>query len=54
MFEDSLVESSGRLAQRNPWTAALSFTVQVLLAGVLVLLPLIYTDALPNDLPPEK
>jgi periplasmic protein TonB len=48
MFEDSLVESSGRLAQRNPWTTAISFTMQMLAAGLLVLLPLIYTDALPK------
>jgi periplasmic protein TonB len=48
MFEDSLFESSGTLSKRNPWTAALSFTMQGLLAGVLVLLPLIYTEALPG------
>jgi protein TonB len=47
MFEDSLVESSGALSRQNPWTASLSFAVQGLLAGVLVLLPLIYTEALP-------
>ncbi|HEY5177576.1 MAG TPA: hypothetical protein VII95_18615 [Terriglobales bacterium] len=48
MFEDSLVESSGTLSKRNPWTAALSFTMQGLLAVVLVLLPIIYTEALPG------
>ena len=47
MFEDSLVESSGILSRQNPWTATLSFAVQALLAGALVLLPLIYTEALP-------
>src|ERR1035438_3564536 len=47
MFEDSLVESSGALGRQNPWTASLSFVIQGLLAGVLVLLPLIYTEALP-------
>jgi protein TonB len=47
MFEDSLVESSGALGRQNPWTTSLSFAVQGLLAGVLVLLPLIYTEALP-------
>jgi protein TonB len=47
MFEDSLVESSGALGRQNLWTAWLSFVVQGLLAGVLVLLPLIYTEALP-------
>ena len=48
MFEDSLVESSGTLSKRNPWTAAISFAMQGLLAGGLVLLPLIYTEALPG------
>jgi len=49
MFEDSLVESSGKLGRRNPWTIAFSLTVQMLVAGVLVLLPLIYTEALPKQ-----
>ncbi len=49
MFEDSLFESSGKLAQRNPWTTAFSLSVQMLAAGVLVLLPLIYTEALPKQ-----
>src|SRR5271166_5252758 len=46
MFEDSLVESSGRLG-RNPWTTAASFTIQSALAGFVVLLSLLYTDTLP-------
>jgi periplasmic protein TonB len=49
MFEDSLVESSGTLSRRNPWTIAFSFTFQMLVAGILVLLPLIYTQALPKQ-----
>ncbi len=48
MFEDSLFESSGTLSKRNPWTAVLSFAMQGLLAGGLVLLPIIYTEALPG------
>ncbi len=47
MFEDSLIESSGTLSKPNRWTATLSFAIQGLLAGVLVLLPIIYTEALP-------
>ena len=47
MFEDSLIESSGALRRRNPWTAAASFAIEALLAGGLVLLPIIYTEALP-------
>jgi protein TonB len=49
MFEDSLVESSGKLSRRNPRTTAFSFAAQMLLAGLLVLLPLIYTEALPKQ-----
>ncbi len=47
MFEDSLVESSGRLRRRNPWTTAVSFMAQSVLGVGLVLLSLLYTDALP-------
>lgn len=49
MFEDSLLESGGRLKKGNAWTTALSFILQVALIGVLVLIPLIYTEALPKQ-----
>jgi periplasmic protein TonB len=49
MFEDSLVESSGRLARRKPWTTLVSLAAQIMVAGMLVLLSLIYTEALPNQ-----
>lgn len=49
MFEDSLLESGGRLKKRSPWTTLLSFLLQALLLGVLVLIPLIYTEALPKQ-----
>jgi protein TonB len=49
MFEDSLVESSGKLACRNPWTTAVSLAAQTLLGGMLVLLSLFYTEALPSQ-----
>jgi len=49
MFEDSLVESSRKLARRSPWALAFSFAAQMLIAGVLVLLPLIYMEALPEQ-----
>ena len=48
MFEDSLVESSGRIKTRRGWTTMLSFIQQILMVGVLVLIPLIYTEALPK------
>src|SRR5271165_882279 len=49
MFEDSLVESGGRLKTRRGATTAISFVLQILLIGVLVLLPLIFTEALPKQ-----
>jgi protein TonB len=49
MFEDSLVESGGRLKTKQGATTALSFVLQVLFVGVLVLLPLIFTEALPKQ-----
>jgi protein TonB len=52
MFEDSLLESGGRnskLHRRGPWATLLSFLLQLLLIGVLVLIPLIYTEALPKQ-----
>jgi protein TonB len=52
MFEDSLLESGGRnskLHRRGPWATLLSFVIQIALVGVLVLIPLIYTEALPKQ-----
>ncbi len=49
MFEDSLVESGGRLRSKQGATTAVSFILQILLIGVLVLLPLVFTEALPKQ-----
>jgi protein TonB len=50
MFEDSLLESSGKLKSgRQKYTTAVSFLIQSLLIGVLILIPLIYTEALPRQ-----
>ena len=52
MFEDSLLESGGRdskLHRRGPWATVISFGIQVALIGVLVLIPLLYTDTLPKQ-----
>ncbi len=50
MFEDSLLESGGRLrSKRKAWTTALSFIIQVFIIGVMILIPLIYTEALPKQ-----
>ena len=49
MFEDSLVESSGRLAVRHPWATAASFAAQSVVLGSLLLLSLVYTESLPTQ-----
>ncbi|HVP43106.1 MAG TPA: TonB family protein [Terriglobales bacterium] len=50
MFEDSLLESGGRLrSKRKAWTTALSCVIQVFVLGVMILIPLIYTEALPKQ-----
>src|ERR1700741_1047976 len=49
MFEDSLIESGGRLKTRRGATTTISFLLQAVLVGVLVLLPLIFTEALPKQ-----
>jgi periplasmic protein TonB len=52
MFEDSLLESGGRnskLHRRGPWATVISFLIQASLVGVLVLIPLLYTQKLPQE-----
>jgi len=49
MFEDSLFDSGKRVKRRSPWVTVFSFSVQVLLIGVLVLIPIIYPEALPRQ-----
>jgi periplasmic protein TonB len=48
MFEDSLIESGNKLKTKRLSTTIISFTLQVLLICILILIPLIYTDALPK------
>jgi protein TonB len=48
MFEDSLIESGNRFKTKRLSTTILSFLLQVGLIGILILIPLIYTDALPK------
>jgi protein TonB len=49
LFEDSLLETSGRQRGRRTWTTVLSLTLQSLLVGILILVPLLYTNALPKQ-----
>jgi protein TonB len=48
MFEDSLIESGGRLKTKRGWTSIVSFAIQIMIVGVMVLIPLIFTEALPK------
>lgn len=48
MFEDSLIESGGKLKTKRGWTSIVSFALQFMIIGVMVLIPLIFTEALPK------
>jgi len=48
MFEDSLIESGGKLKTKRGWTSIISFTIQIGIIGIMVLIPLIFTEALPK------
>jgi periplasmic protein TonB len=50
MFEDSLIESAGRgRTKKSLGYTIISFLLQACLLGVLILIPLIYTEALPKQ-----
>ena len=49
MFEDSLIESGGKLKTKRGWTSIVSFAIQIGIIGVMVLIPLIFTEALPKQ-----
>jgi protein TonB len=49
MFEDSLLESGGKFKTKRGATTTVAVVAQFALIGVLVLLPLIYTEALPKQ-----
>jgi periplasmic protein TonB len=48
MFEDSLIESGGKLKTKRGYTSIVSFAIQIGIIGVMVLIPLIFTEALPK------
>jgi len=50
MFEEMVVSSPKGKKTNKPWTVALSMVVQVLFLAILILIPLIYTEALPRTL----
>jgi len=49
MFEDSLLESGGRLKTKRGRTTAVAIVLEVLAICVMVLIPLIFTEALPKQ-----
>jgi periplasmic protein TonB len=48
MFEDSLLESGGRLKTKRGMTTTISFILQIGILIVMILIPLIFTEALPR------
>src|SRR5262249_29992260 len=50
MFEDSLIESGNKLKTKRGGTTTIAFLFQIGLIGVLVLIPLLFTEALPKAL----
>jgi protein TonB len=48
MFEYMLESSPGKRRQANPWAYAVSLTIQFIMLGLLILIPLLYTEALPE------
>ncbi|HKW16042.1 MAG TPA: TonB family protein [Terriglobales bacterium] len=48
MFEDSLIESGRKLKDKRGRTTAFSFFLEAIVIGVMVLIPLLFTEALPK------
>lgn len=48
MFEDSLLESGGRIRTKT-WPKILAMVGEIALIGIMVLIPLIFTEALPTQ-----
>src|ERR1700723_2383701 len=55
MFDDLVVSSANPKRTNNSWTVVLSAIIQASLLGILILIPLIYTEGLPKKLlPPSR
>jgi periplasmic protein TonB len=48
MFDDLVVSSANPKKTNKPWTVVLSAMIQAGILGILILIPLIYTEALPK------
>src|SRR5260370_29966966 len=50
MFEDMVISSPNPKKTNKPWTGVVSMIAQTIFLGILILIPLIYTEALPKTL----
>jgi len=50
MFEDMVVSSPHPTKTNKPWTVVVSMIAQSVFLGILILIPLIYTEALPKTM----
>ena len=48
MFEDSLIESGNKWKTKRGRTSTFAFVLQAVIIGVMVLIPLLFTEALPK------
>jgi periplasmic protein TonB len=48
MFEDSLIESGNKLKTKRGLTTSFTFIMEIILVGIMVLIPLLFTEALPK------
>jgi protein TonB len=49
LFADSLLDSGEQERKRRKFAAMFSFTIQCLVIGILIVVPLMFTDALPKQ-----
>jgi protein TonB len=50
MFEEMVVSSQVNKKTNKPWTVVVSMLLQLMFVGILILIPLIYTEALPKTM----
>jgi protein TonB len=50
MFEEMVVSNAKNKKTNKPWTVFISMVLQVFFLAILILIPLIYTEALPKTL----
>jgi periplasmic protein TonB len=50
MFNQLVVSGVNQEGTHKPWAVTMSFVVQLVIVGVMILIPLIYTEALPKGM----